>query len=160
MEHDRATEDVHERKFGDDELSDAINCLQALVSGLQLSVERDPENLDDALAGVAHTTSKVISSALPPAHRDKWLAEMETITSVKQKTRDIPPRGQESHECCCQKEFAPHKFVTCYHGCDTRFCSASCRKKMAREHAKVCAALSRKRLLRKMGLPVANDEMF
>ncbi|KAI0559903.1 hypothetical protein FGB62_131g023 [Gracilaria domingensis] len=83
-------------------------------------------------------------------------------------TSERAEEGQSQRVCGCGTIFSPSsisddtlqaKHVKCIHGCGHLFHSARCRRQNSQAHAHHCAALQRKEVLKRIGLPV-DPELF
>lgn len=139
---------------------------------MQTAAEKHPDRVDTELTAAMGTASDVISQAIPEGEQHKWLQELENLKSDQHNTgnnaADKASAGQQAGidnvwssdiNCRCDSMQPGEDGVMCIHGCERRFCSATCRKKQAREHRTVCDALVRKALLKKIGL-MRDPELF
>lgn len=156
------------------DLKNLISSLESLCSSLQETALHNPTSLDSKICDAALQASHVIKATLPSEQQAAWLSELDSLTDA------TPPHGAKTHSenqknlkeekrsdaedelscrCDTRDNRREERIVGCIYGCDALFCSATCRKRSAHEHARVCSALERKRALRSLGL-AANDELF
>lgn len=159
----------------DANLNTVISSLELLSSSLQETADHEPANIDSKLRDVALQASRIITTALPSDQQAAWLSELDSLAGphCPQEARVHPENQRHGAEgthsgakkralsCRCDTKGAhgEQRAAECIHGCGALFCSAACRKQIAREHARVCSALERRRLLRGLGLS-GGDELF
>lgn len=171
-------------EMGDTDVTKLIASLEGLCKTIQKAAEEEPTQVETELERATTATEQVILNALPVDERGVWLDELSSIThgvetlkgsagndAVKpvgiSEVSDSPVSdGSSSDACRCallRQEFtdsSAHGFptgVTCIHGCGYLFCSATCRKKQVRQHASKCPAITKKKVLRAMGLAGDGD---
>lgn len=173
-------------RMAESRTGEAIEDLENLCQSIEAAISKTPEHVESQLHTAGATTEQIIAALIPDRQRAVWLAELSRIVgdsaveSCEERTEGLQPGGQaeavdESHrgfnerECLCDQlkigpppnagAHATGGAVGCIHGCGQQFCSASCRRKQVKSHNRVCSAIARKALLKRIGI-AADDELF
>lgn len=114
-----------------------IKALQSIQSEVHNAKTDQPTQLPHLLTDAMAQTSQLLAS-LPSSEAAPWLSELSALAPA------------------CIHEKPNH--VPCIHNCGDTFCTPTCRRQHARQHAKHCRALRDAKLLRKLGL--ADKDLF
>lgn len=157
------------------DISDLISTLERIAADVQSTTVNRPDCVVDELDSAITTTTDIITKALPPEQCERWLTELTSLKSASPSAVASSSFGRTGstteHKASCncpitcpqlrvsEATLPSEHHVRCIHGCGVVFCSATCRKKKARDHRPNCEALQRKKILSSLGLN-AQPELF
>jgi hypothetical protein len=154
-----------------EDLGKIIDALESLTARVE---EAQPEHLDAELRSAAEESTALVSRALPADESAAWIdllrssleespsdpdSEVGPRPSAAQGTaissapgRQVSNAKNEDTGCDACGTHSSRQWKECVHGCGTKYCRLACRKHDSRRHAKECAILVQRRVLKKMGL--------
>lgn len=142
-----------------------ISALEGICAGLENSGNKSEGQIEVELKAAAAAAEAIIERSVPQTERNVWRSALHDACE-SEPVANPPSEGngtakQNAPQCanCCTPLTAENTQIAapCIHGCSAQFCTATCRRRGAREHRKQCTAIERKALLKKIGLTCDED---